>query len=263
VGLSSYPEVYPEVDALLEVLLASLRRVLGDKLIGLYVFGSLAVGDFDVGISDVDLVAALDDYATGEDLDALAQMHTDIVTELPTWADRVEVAYIPLAELRVYNPDYEQPRVSPGEPFHVGRVGSDWVRNRAVVRDHGITVFGPDPATLIDPVSRAELLANVRDNAIMWRHKLRDEPPERLGGRAYAVLTLCRLLYGRRHDAALASKRVAAEWTMAVLPEHSALIDRALAIRADPTRLPETAITPTDVSDFAAIITAAIEGAPA
>src|SRR4029079_3029760 len=50
---------YPQVNRLLEVILAGLRANLGDKLIGLYAFGSLVTGDFSLARSDLDLAAVL------------------------------------------------------------------------------------------------------------------------------------------------------------------------------------------------------------
>ena len=49
---------YPDVDALLGQLLDGIRNALGERLLGLYLYGSLVAGDFTPGTSDVDLLAA-------------------------------------------------------------------------------------------------------------------------------------------------------------------------------------------------------------
>ena len=41
------PTPYPEVNAILNVLLADVRAILGDQFVGFYLYGSLASGDFD------------------------------------------------------------------------------------------------------------------------------------------------------------------------------------------------------------------------
>ena len=47
-----------KVRAFLNLILSSIRGVLGERLVGLYLYGSLVTGDFDYDISDLDLLAA-------------------------------------------------------------------------------------------------------------------------------------------------------------------------------------------------------------
>ena len=51
---------YPQIGALLDELLTQMQAVLGDKLVGVYLYGSLVVGDFYDAISDVDLQGLVD-----------------------------------------------------------------------------------------------------------------------------------------------------------------------------------------------------------
>ena len=53
------PSWDPEVRELLQRLTGGQEDVLGDDLLGSYVFGSVATGDFEAGISDVDTVTVL------------------------------------------------------------------------------------------------------------------------------------------------------------------------------------------------------------
>jgi hypothetical protein len=56
------PTPYPDVNAVLQELLAGVQAILGPHFVGLYLGGSLAGGDFDPRRSDVDfLVATADD----------------------------------------------------------------------------------------------------------------------------------------------------------------------------------------------------------
>jgi hypothetical protein len=43
----SSPTPYPDVNAILNVLLAAVRAILGNQFVGFYLYGSLASGDFD------------------------------------------------------------------------------------------------------------------------------------------------------------------------------------------------------------------------
>src|SRR5204862_3558448 len=64
------------VEALLADLLAGMREALGDKLVGLYLTGSLVVGDFDPVISnDVDVVGALASEVDDAEFERLRLLH--------------------------------------------------------------------------------------------------------------------------------------------------------------------------------------------
>ena len=49
------PTLYPEVNIVLDVLVPEVQAILGDQFVGMYLYGSLAYGGFDVD-SDVDYV---------------------------------------------------------------------------------------------------------------------------------------------------------------------------------------------------------------
>ncbi len=51
----------PAIDSLLVSVREAIVTVTGSSLVGLYLFGSLAIGDFDSDVSDIDLIAALAD----------------------------------------------------------------------------------------------------------------------------------------------------------------------------------------------------------
>ena len=43
------PTLYPDVNEILNVLFSSVKEILGDQFVGMYLYGSLANGDFDSG----------------------------------------------------------------------------------------------------------------------------------------------------------------------------------------------------------------------
>jgi len=53
------PTPYTDINALLRELLAGIRTILGNHLVGIYLEGSLANGDFDES-SDIDFVVVSD-----------------------------------------------------------------------------------------------------------------------------------------------------------------------------------------------------------
>jgi len=63
------PTKYPQVNELISTLSSQMQEILGKKLIGLYLDGSLVMGDFDIDISDIDLTAVLELTGSTEELD--------------------------------------------------------------------------------------------------------------------------------------------------------------------------------------------------
>src|SRR2546422_8006017 len=82
------PTPYADINQLLELLLSGIQKILGAKLIGLYLYGSLVIGDFDPNISDIDLVAALSSDIDDKESGALQKMHDDFAKKYKEWDDR-------------------------------------------------------------------------------------------------------------------------------------------------------------------------------
>ena len=157
-------------------------------------------------------------------------MHAGLAAGGLKWAAKLEGYYIPQQALRRYDPDEAPcPHLNEGQ-FYLGRHGSNNVVQHYVVREYGVTVAGPDPRTLIDPIGpddlRRAVLGFLRE---WWAPMLHD--PAKLRSReyqAYSVLTMCRALYTLHHGD-IASKPAAARWAQESFGEPwAALIERAL-----------------------------------
>ncbi|HEV2405519.1 MAG TPA: aminoglycoside adenylyltransferase domain-containing protein [Ktedonobacterales bacterium] len=223
---------YPEVNAALAALRARIQVILGDRLTGLYLYGSLVTGDFDPALSDIDLLAATDGDLRDDDFARLERMHAEFARERPEWDDRIEVAYLAVAGLQTFRAQRSQIAViSPGEPFHFKDAGLDWLVNWYVVREQGVALAGPPPRQLIAPIAKDEYLAGVRDYAREFRQRVAQPLPR--GSQAYAILTMCRA-YHTLKTGELASKARSAQWATSHWPEWSPLIERALNWRSAP-----------------------------
>lgn len=223
---------YPEVNAVLAVLLSGVRTILGDHFVGMYVRGSAASGDLDAGRSDIDFVVVTLGELPEEMLVDLEAMHARVTASGMKWAKKLEGSYIPLHALRRYEPnDTRYPALRVDGSFCVDEHGSDWVIQRHIIREQGIVVAGSPTQTLIDPVMPSDLLrAVVATLREWWSPQLED--PVRVYSReyqAYAVPTMCRALYTLKYSEVV-SKPVAARWGQEVFgPRWEALIERALA----------------------------------
>ncbi|MBO0781443.1 MAG: DUF4111 domain-containing protein [Ktedonobacteraceae bacterium] len=228
--MQTEPTPYAHINALLAQLLAGMRTILGPKLVGLYLYGSLVTGDFDHEQSDLDLLAATASDLDEKECNALKKMHQDFASQHKQWDDRVEVAYLSVAALRTFRTRVSNIGIiSPGEPFHVKEAGKDWLLNWYIVREKGMVLAGPAPQQIIDPIARAEYLQVVRDHTQWWRDHVKQCHHRK--AQAYAILTLCRALYSLK-TGEVASKKRAAEWVAQELPEWSTAIQDALAWRA-------------------------------
>src|SRR4051812_25330844 len=94
--------LYPDIDVLLDELRSQICGALGNKLVGLYLYGSLVTGDFDHVNSDIDLLAVIDGNLTEEEFARLDAMHSAFVTAHPTWHDRIEIAYLAQQALKTF-----------------------------------------------------------------------------------------------------------------------------------------------------------------
>jgi hypothetical protein len=219
---------YADVNAIVGVLLERSRAALGDDFLALYLHGSLATGAFDRARSDIDFISVLDRAPSDAAIEALRQMHREILQLGSPLVRRLEGSFVHKALLTCAAPP-EAPRpYMNGARFLLADYGYEWVLEKHTIREKGLVVAGPPPARYIAPVTPAEMRsANreilTRDWAPMLTDPSRLQDPEY---QAYAVLTMCRCLYlHAEHD--IAAKPAAIRWVQAQLPQWHDLVEAA------------------------------------
>jgi hypothetical protein len=243
------PTPYPDINSLLYELLRNVEQVLGSHFRGMYLEGSLANGDFDQA-SDIDFIVVTDRDIEGDLFLKLQAMHDRIVTLDTPWAIQLEGSYIGQSSLRRYDPDHAMhPNIERGvgERLKMAHHDASWVTHRWILRERGITLAGPPPQSLVDPVSPDDLRQAMRSELPARANSIYNGP-EQIKGRgyqSYIVLTFCRMLYTLEHGAVV-SKLAAATWAQQALARRwQPLIKRALAGRHHP----EEAATTKDVKE--------------
>ena len=233
------PTPYPEVNEILSLLFSNVEKILDDQFVGMYLFGSLANGDFD-NYSDIDVLVVTDGEISSTMFSDLQKLHASLnkLDDSP-WAIQLEVSYIPRNALRRFDPaDKLHPHMDrgSGEILHMMSHESDWIVQRHMLREHGVVITGLDLRKLIDPVSSAELKRAVADVLPLWVDPILDDPSQirKRGYQSFCVLSLCRMLYTLNQGQIL-SKVTAAQWAMDHLdPKWKALIKRAWIGRQNP-----------------------------
>lgn len=232
------PTHHPDVNEILDILLNNATEILKGQFIGMYLFGSLANGGFDKD-SDIDVLVAVKDEITEEIFSMLYSMHEKISEIDSPWAIQLEISYIPRNALRRYDPSnnkHPHHDRGKGEKLHVMSHDSDWILQRFILRERGLTVVGPEPRLLIDPVSPDDLRWAVTDIMNGWIKGFLDDSSilESRGYQSFTVLTLCRILHTFKHGT-IVTKPVAAEWAKRTLDQKwIPLIERAWIGRQSP-----------------------------
>jgi len=209
-----HPTRFAELNTLLEELVTRAREALGDDFVGAYLQGSFALGAGDVH-SDCDFVVVMRERPDAVQESALRALHAEIPHRDGFWCGHLEGSYAVAHELRgVDGLGAEWLYVDHGwdEMQWSDHCNQAWTR--WILREHGVTLLGPCPADLIDPVpadvlraqARATLPGLVPDIA-GWC------PPEIAWCQRYLVIQTCRSLYTLR-TAEVASKRDALRWAM-------------------------------------------------
>jgi hypothetical protein len=222
----------PDINRVLQKLLSGARGVLGDHFIGMYLDGSLAIGDFDPDKSDIDFVVVTDSEISSDTFEALKTSHARLASGASKWARELEGSYISQRALRHDRWPAAHPYIDRGSVLAMVRPESGyWPIHRHVVREHGVVLAGPPPQTLIDPVHPEELREAVRGILREWWRPMLSEGPLLQNGfyRCYAVLTMTRMLYTLRYGE-IVTKPIAGRWAQGAFDGRwTPLIQHALA----------------------------------
>lgn len=246
----SSPTPHAEVNAVMQDFTARVRAILGDNLVGVYLQGSLAVGDFDEN-SDIDWIIAIARELNDDEIAALRVLHDEFPTDERYWAQHIEGSYFPLDVLR----DYTQ---ASDPVWYVDHGSREMIRHnhcntilvRWVVREMGIPLFGPDPTTLIGPMPVDALRREILGVITNWGAYLLTDPDEFRNRfyQAFIVINFSRMLHDMRAGCP-SSKKQGVEWGLIHLdPAWHGLIERSWQRRpgsmiwqeADPTDWPLT-----------------------
>jgi hypothetical protein len=229
---------YPELRGILHAFVDEVAAELGENLVGIYLVGSLASGDFDAD-SDVDFMVVTKTELTEADMEPLQDIQIKIHAMQGYPAKHLEGSYISIDDLNDGN------IVAQKELFYFDNGSTAYERSvhdnqwhvRWILRERGIPLWGPDPKTLLPPIPPDELSKEIKAAMPMVRKYFEEEmdgPQSFFNsrfGQPFTVLTYCRMLH-TLHTGTVQSKKAGVAWAREFVdPKWRNLIDQAWADR--------------------------------
>lgn len=205
---------YQDINEVLLHISNGIKDILGKNLTGLYLFGSLTYGDFNLDSSDIDLVAIINKPLNHNELEKIKEIHKLVAEYHQKWSDRLECSYTAIDMFNSILPPKEpRPYYGGGIFYDKAPYGNEWIINNYLLYKHGVSLIGPDFRNLSKPIDISEVQkACIRDLFQEWEPKLTDfEWLENSHYQSYLVMNLCRILYTVLCGVT-GSKKISAEW---------------------------------------------------
>ena len=209
---ASTPTVFPELNELLAELVARVESILGENFVGAYLTGSFALGGGDLH-SDCDFLVVTEERVTAEQERALRELHDEIPTRPGHWPHDLEGSYAPRADLETLAAlDKQWLYVNRGRREMQWSTHCNTEDVRWTLREHGITLAGPEPRQLVAEVPADVLRSKMRPLIESFLPDLFSWTSFDIAwAQRYAVATLCRMLY-TLETGEVASKPASLEW---------------------------------------------------
>jgi predicted nucleotidyltransferase len=228
---SSWKDCPESVRNMVNNILAFYRQVLGENLIGFYLHGSLVMGCFNPGSSDIDFLAVVHrkltrlekktiiDYLLSIDnSSSAASPEMSIVTQ-----DSLDNLDYPSPFELHYSNSWRDRYLSGKVDWEEPRYDADLAMHFLAIRRRGICLYGKPIKAIFPEVPRDTCIASL-NNDLNWINERIESLPA-----TYIVLNPCRALAFLRAGTFM-SKKEGGEWALFHLPpKFSTLVNRALA----------------------------------
>jgi predicted nucleotidyltransferase len=230
--IPNYP--YPELREVLNTFVHAIKAELAENLIGVYLVGSLASGDFDLD-SDVDFLVVTNAELTETNRKSLQEIQVRIHDIDCYPAKHLEGSYISIADLNNWGTVGEKKLYyfdNGSTAFEQSIHDNQW-HVRWILRERGITLIGQKPETILQSIPLYELSNEIKATMLQVMKLFEDEINRPLRffnskfGQSFAVLTYCRMLH-TLHTGTVQSKKAGVKWAKQfVEPKWVKTIDQA------------------------------------
>ncbi|PEL07284.1 nucleotidyltransferase [Bacillus toyonensis] len=196
-----------EVKQLMEQYIVGLKEIFLDgKIVGVYVYGSIALGAFHIETSDVDFVAVLNDSVNEAEKQQIVELHKKMSES--TLGKRMDGMYIPLADLGKYNHEINEYVYCADGKANIGH----WDINAVTwwtLKNQGITVIGKEVEDLPVQIKWDDVVNTMQYNVEQYWSEKAKQPylffiEEWVES---AVVTMGRILYTLDHKTIVSKDR--------------------------------------------------------
>jgi hypothetical protein len=225
---------YPELRHVLEIFVNDVSAELGENLLGIYLIGSIASGDFDLD-SDVDFLVVTNAELTEANMKRLQDIQIKIHDIDCYPAKHLEGSYISISDLNNWSTVGQKKLYyfdNGSTAYELSTHDNQW-HVRWILRERGITLVGQRPETILQPIPLNEMFREIKTTMLQVLKFFQDEINRPLSfwnsrfGQSFAVLTYCRMLH-TLHTGTAQSKKAGMNWAKQfVEPKWVKIIDQA------------------------------------
>ena len=225
---------YPELRDVLNMFVDEISAELRENLVGIYLVGSIASGDFDLD-SDVDFLVVTNTELTEANMKALQDIQIKIHGFDCYPAKHLEGSYISISDLNDWSTVGQKKLYyfDNGSTAYEQSIHDNQWHVRWILRERGITLVGQKPETILKSIPLNEMFSEIKTTMLQVMKLFEDEINRPLSffnskfGQSFAVLTYCRMLH-TLHTGTVQSKKAGVKWAKQfVEPKWVNIIDQA------------------------------------
>lgn len=232
------PTPYQDLNSLLDIFVNNLKETLQDNLVGIYLQGSFAVGDFDEN-SDCDFIVITHKEISKEKIKDLEKIHKIIRQSDSSWREQLEGSYFSkniIASTKYIRKKvwyFDRGSINIEKSNHCNKVHVRWV-----LRNKGVVLYGPNPKDFIEEINIQEFKKECYDTIQQFGENILSNSKDwdNQFYQAFIVLSYCRMIHDLKNGSNN-SKLAGANWVKENLdPQWEDLIDKTWINRIDPAR---------------------------
>lgn len=218
--------IQPEIESILNRYIELIGEYKQDWLKGLYLYGSIALGDYSLSLSDIDFIAITRERLNADEIRQMAIIHAEVRRFAPkpnmngiylTWEDMGKLPH----EIASF-PYYCDGKMNRAGYFELNRV--TWYE----MKHHGIAIVGPPISELDIPLDMNLFMSDMHENLnTYWANWIQRSTPL-LSIHSYLLLNRAQVAWGvlgvtrqwyTFRERAIMSKAGAGEYALSIVPE--------------------------------------------
>lgn len=226
--------IYEDVNSAINYFFQDIKSILKDHFIGMYITGSLALGDFNSDSSDIDFIVITDTSISNNLFEKLKDMHSEFAASNSPWANKIDAVYVTISALNKKDlPSSLYPQVEHGTELFKNVLGDGWVFQRYTLRQCGIIVYGCEPRSIINPIDTQDMTLAVKTIAERWLKAANSDSSwldwlRKREWQIFVIQTLCHMLYSLS-TGSVVSKPAAIKWAQQELKSWNLFITQSIS----------------------------------